>query len=533
MSDYDKLITPNLNHVKLGNGAEALSNRNNRAEPGPNMGVSPLTIVDDKPALHPATHVQDSMAFTAARGEPSISTKDVNPPIIADREENQAVQKLVTTDSSNAITLSVIGIGLLSVATMLGVRLQRRLQPATVLASSGGLEPVMPMNTASALGVTEMKSQDPNINCSAAMLETRPMHNMNSSRVGWGRQSSQNSRPLTLCYSDMIKGSIVGDDGITAVVPPQDDQLAPPPQTMAQCLQQAQDATVAAIQDGDILMDVEFPPLSADLMEDPNTSAEDLAGANTRLATKYAQNLASTLGKKVAIMYPDVPELERAVEQSGSNAPQPGVSLHSLRAGWGEAESPAQAFFAILGKGKEMVREVPDVDIYVCLTFSAQELPDVEELDTREESKKPIILFNLKLDTQRGDLGLPAFPSKDLQWRFLSRAKAVYYLRTRQYTLSLPTPPFVINYQGAIFRQYPGPFQCLLDTGKTFRPVTTSARRPALGEFKETITQALKFESKGEDSENKGAKFFRTGIKAITWWEEDKQRQELHTDWRE
>ena len=75
MSDYDKLITPNLNHVKHGNGAEALSNRNNRAEPGPNMGVSSFTIVDDKPVLHPTT-VQDPMALTAARGEPSMGTKD-------------------------------------------------------------------------------------------------------------------------------------------------------------------------------------------------------------------------------------------------------------------------------------------------------------------------------------------------------------------------------------------------------------------------------------------------------------------------
>ena len=76
MSDYDKFITPNLNRVKHGNGAEALSNRNNIAEPGPNMGVSPFTIVDDKPVLHPTTQVQDPMAFTAARGQPSMSTKD-------------------------------------------------------------------------------------------------------------------------------------------------------------------------------------------------------------------------------------------------------------------------------------------------------------------------------------------------------------------------------------------------------------------------------------------------------------------------
>ena len=80
-------------------------------------------------------------------------------------------------------------------------------------------------------------------------------------------------RRKTVLHSDMIKGSIVGEDGITAEVAPQDDDLADPPQTMAQCLQQAQDATVAAIEDGQILMDVEFPPLAADLMDDPNTSA--------------------------------------------------------------------------------------------------------------------------------------------------------------------------------------------------------------------------------------------------------------------
>ena len=76
MSDYDKFITPNLNRVKHGNGAETYSTHNNPAELGPNMGVSPFTIVDDKPVLHPTTQVQDSMAFAAARAEPSISTKD-------------------------------------------------------------------------------------------------------------------------------------------------------------------------------------------------------------------------------------------------------------------------------------------------------------------------------------------------------------------------------------------------------------------------------------------------------------------------
>jgi len=66
---------------------------------------------------------------------------------------------------------AAMGVGLLALVTMLGVHLRRRLQPATVIASSGGLALDMPMCTAS------------------------------SSRVGWGQLSAQNTRPSTLCYA--------------------------------------------------------------------------------------------------------------------------------------------------------------------------------------------------------------------------------------------------------------------------------------------------------------------------------------------
>jgi hypothetical protein len=181
MSDHDKFITSNLIHIKHGNGAKALSSQNNPAGPGPDMGISHVTIVDDKSVLLPS-----AQAFNA--------------PTIADREEKQAMQKLFINDNSSPITLSAIGIGLLSLATMLGVRLRRGLQPATVLSSNGGLGPLMPMtmNTVCTLGdnVMEMEIQDPNISNSAAVLETRPMHKVNSSRVGWGQPPSQNSHAL-------------------------------------------------------------------------------------------------------------------------------------------------------------------------------------------------------------------------------------------------------------------------------------------------------------------------------------------------
>jgi len=77
--------------------------------------------------------VQDSMAFTSAERER-----------IAGREEEKAAQKVFTNDSS--MGLPAIGVGLLALVTMLGARLWRGLQPATILAGNN---------------MTEMRSQGP------------------------------------------------------------------------------------------------------------------------------------------------------------------------------------------------------------------------------------------------------------------------------------------------------------------------------------------------------------------------------------
>lgn len=213
--------------------------------------------------------------------------------------------------------------------------------------------------------------------------------------------------------------------------------------------------------------------------------------------------------------------------------PYPGVTVSSLRCSDPRDTrffKPEQTFMSLFGgKSGGVIKPIEGVDMYVVIIASAQELPDVEELS--ELAPDAVICFyNLKLDVLRGDLGAPAFPPKDFQDRFLSRVKPVYYLRTRQYSRSTARPPYLVNYQGCLFRSYPGQFQTLLDTGTgNYRRVQGNDIKPALGEFKEQLTTALEMDGVIE-KEGKALNFFRTGYKTTTWWEED--REDASIEWK-
>jgi hypothetical protein len=78
---------------------------------------------------------------------------------------------------------------------------------------------------------------------------------------------------------------------------------------------------------------------------------------------------------------------------------------------------------------------------------------------------KAAVIWNLELDTLRGDLGLISFPPKDMHYNFLSTILPVFFLRPRDYSKSVPVAPFIVNYSGALFREYPGPWQVFIMTG--------------------------------------------------------------------
>lgn len=319
-----------------------------------------------------------------------------------------------------------------------------------------------------------------------------------------------------------------------------------PPQSFYQLQINCARAAELAIRNGHKLIEVEFPPLPAQVLEMDDVSAYDVADANFNLALDFAKSFAAKQTKEnddpngikipqnVAILFPDESEMNIELERNSiTKDPYPGVTVSSLRCSDPRDTrffKPEQTFMSLFGgKSGGIIQPIEGVDMYVIIIASAQELPDVEEL--AELAPEAVICFyNLKLDVLRGDLGAPAFPPKDFQDRFLSLVKPVYYLRTRQYSRSTASPPYLVNYQGCLFRSYPGEFQTLLDTGTgNYRRVEGNKFRPALGEFKEQLTKALTMDGVIEEESNV-LNFLRTGYKTTTWWEEE--REDASDNWR-
>jgi hypothetical protein len=279
--------------------------------------------------------------------------------------------------------------------------------------------------------------------------------------------------------------------------------------------------------------------LPAQVLEMDDVSAYDVAEANFKLALDFAKAFAAKsktqedtttenkIPTNIAILFPDEAEMNIALDNTvTSPTPFPGVQISSLRSSDPRDTrffKPEQTFMSLLGgRSNGVIKPIDGVEMYIIIVASAQELPDVEELHDLNPDAV-IVFYNLKLDILRGDLGAPAFPPKDFQDRFLSRVKPAYYLRTRQYSRSTAEPPFMVNYQGCLFRSYPGEFQTLLDTGTgQYRRVKGSDIRPALGAFKEELTEALKVDGVIQEEGN-FLNFLRTGYKTTTWWEEERE----------
>ncbi len=314
---------------------------------------------------------------------------------------------------------------------------------------------------------------------------------------------------------------------MSASTSPGEKTMTSPARSFKDCVKQAVIITKKMLEEGNTLIEVEFPPLPLEYLDDSASSAGDIADANTRWAVEFAENMAA-MGQ-ISIIYPDQPELERAVkfvDEPGGEKPYPNVTLATIRAdSIKNAQTLDQVILSVFGATVGgTVEGVEGTAMYIALISSTQELPDLEKLHNLDKSI-PIVFFNLRLDILRGDLGLPLFPGRDLHHRFLCQIKPSYLLRSRSFATSLRKPPFIVNYSGVLYRAYPEPFQCILNIGndKT-KTCSFLNERPTNMAFRKSLTDSLIVpgvtaeELKGNEGN-------------LVWWEKEEDK-EGSSNWR-
>ncbi|KAJ1412126.1 hypothetical protein B484DRAFT_455463 [Ochromonadaceae sp. CCMP2298] len=301
---------------------------------------------------------------------------------------------------------------------------------------------------------------------------------------------------------------------------------AVPPSNFLDCVRQAAQGAKKAIADGYNLVEVEFPPLPLEFLEDSSSSARDIADANTRWAIEFSRTFVEN--GLVSIIYPDQPELDDAikyVDMDGGANPFPNVTLATIRSdSIRNAGSLDQILMSVFGATVGgTVEAVENTKMYIALISSTQELPDLEKLHNLDPSI-PLVFFNLRLDILRGDLGLPLFPGRDLHYRFLCKIRPAYLMRSRSFATSLRRPPFIVNYSGLLFRSYPEPYQSILNTGNgANRMVKYSPERPSNKVFRDNLTSALRVPGVPPEE------LMTNGN--LVWWEKDVEKDESE-NWR-
>merc|ERR1712178_90790 len=297
-----------------------------------------------------------------------------------------------------------------------------------------------------------------------------------------------------------------------------------------------EDASVAlqvALQDSKKVgnrIEIQMPSLPGGLEMEQRGSSDDFQAANIRLAMAAAKRLDKDKYKKLAIVMPDGDERNYYGKQMRNALDYiPGLRFEALTDIEGGIGNFLSSVFGN-NEAKSALDPSNRADVYFFVNASTVELPLLQKyVDEIVGPETPAIAFNLELDTLRSDLGLFGFPPKALHYTFLTQFLPVFYIRQRDYSKTIAEPPFVCNYSGMLFREYPAPWQVMLkQSNGSYACVAEDVNRFTLFDVKEELLNASGLNS---DEESSTMSFLRRGYKRATWWEEDLADEKFNS-WR-
>lgn len=315
-------------------------------------------------------------------------------------------------------------------------------------------------------------------------------------------------------------------------------RIFPWPKSFAEIVQTSAFSALNLLMEGETRLEVDFPPLPlADL--DWNTcdvSETRIVDSNIQHAIAFAKflikdkrplpkldpkeamkaatqgakpqdedEISDVLGKRfkkrspdparcVKVLFPNKPDMLRARD------------IHWEK--WRKMERPELLRRGYYNEVNEDNWEGPFEDVYVyIITQEAGELPKVrnyvEKADAvaaRQGRVLRHVLFNLNLNKLRSDIQFfktlvpfrVGLATQQVHFDFLATFRNAYHIRFGKYNMSVLRDPYNIDYTGALYHAYPGPWQIFMqDEDGAYVAIDAQDLRPSIACFKRRLERAF------------------------------------------